>query len=120
MTKALTVVAAILMVLSPMLGASASGEYFYNSVMPAAEDRATEKPLATPAQCLDQPKPGGTGTLNFHPVAYEVNGQSYCGVNTFTKIFYDVWNLNISSGTRVKIRYATRDTDFGLYTCLTS
>lgn len=119
MAKVLTVMPAILMLLWPILGASASSDYFYNSVTPPAEDRTTEKPLAVLPDCLVPP--GNYLDPLFVQealtIAYEVNGVSYCGGNWITNI---VWGLAIPSGMKVKVRYAIRSTTSSLYTCLPS
>lgn len=118
MTKVLTVMPAILMLLWPILGASVSSDYFYNSVMPAAEDRATEKPLNhLPATCLDPS--GSSANQGYRTIAYEVNGLSRCGGNLHSgqSSTYWYWILPYNPGARVKIRYATRNTVDPFYNC---
>ena len=116
MAKVLT---GILMFLWPILGVTAGSDYFYNSVMPAAEDRATEKPLATPSACADPS--GNTANLAYRTIAFEVNGASFCGGNQTLLANSDwYWIYTINPGNRVKIRYATRNTQDSLYTCSTS
>ncbi len=126
MGKVLTVLTATLMSLWPILGVSASSDYFYNSVTPAAEDRASEKPLADPAQCQQPPVAGNVNVDR--TIAFEVNGTAYCGganevqlgQSTYNTLPYLVWTVSFASGTKVNIRYATRDTSGGAYTCFPS
>ena len=122
MAKVLT---GILMLLWPILGVSAGSDYFYSSVTPATEDRASEKPLADPAQC-QQPPAAGTVTAD-RTIAFEVNGTAYCGggneqplFTIFNSLSLYVWTVSIPSGTRVSLKYATRDTAGGAYTCSAS
>lgn len=107
-----------LMLLYPILGAAASSDYFYSSVTPPTEDRATEKPLdQTPADCLE---PNGVSTYQGErTIAYEVNGASLCGSNAPAQYNW-WWKVTYNLGTRVKIRYATRDATPSSYTCLPS
>lgn len=124
MAKVLTVMPAILMLLWPILGASASSDYFYNSVTPPAEDHTTEKPLAVLPDCVIPPGNylDPLFVMEALTIAYEVNGVSYCGGNGITGngVTYVVWLLNIPSGTKIKIRYAARNTTSQLFECLSS
>jgi hypothetical protein len=123
MTKVQTVMPAILMLLWPTLGASesmvfsATHGYFYNSVMPPAEGNATEKPLATPSECLDPSYI--IANIVFRTIAYEVNGLSWCGGNLHSgqRSTYLWFTLAYNYGTRVEIRYATRNTIDPFYNC---
>ncbi len=119
MTKTLTVITAILVALSPMVAAAASSDYFYSSVTPSAEDRASEKPLAVLPDCAAPPASNDPSVLDFLrealTVAYEVNGVSFCGGGSVSSTIG--WIMSVPSGTKVKIRYATRNTTASLYQC---
>jgi hypothetical protein len=51
-------------------------------------------------------------------LAYEVNGVSYCGGNSISN--NTVWRVTFPYGTKVRLRYATRNTTSQLYACLPS
>ncbi len=64
------------------------------------EGLAQEAPRAA-ISCI--PVPSGSSSGGFRPMAYEVNGVSYCS-GTGRQ-----WKITIPNGQKVKIRYALRD-----------
>ncbi len=115
MTKVSATVMAIQMLLWPILGSGANSDYFYNSVTPS---RTVVGSRTTASQCSD-PYPVGE-YIEYYPIAYEVNGASYCGTPHGGVSWPNTpenWVISIPSGQKVNIKYALRKTINGIINC---